>query len=446
MSDTDYTNTFSDMDDTIILIKEWCDKHIKFGKVSDYDADRMTTYSGRYVIDPSSHMISILFDEHTPVNNTARFYFGVSESFRNGRQVQIVDDATDPKGSGSNKWTGGDFPDYIRFDICDGDFIVTNYSWYACPPMTFCGFPVTINGRLSVNIGLRNSNWFNDNQTVVNGWNNLPSGLDLTGLPTKICSDISFTNCGLSSIKGMPALKSDSADSVRGVDIDFGSNKLRNLDGINLSGNPKINRFIVDDNMLESLSGSPERINGNCDVSNNCLTLLVGMPKYIGGDFNCYNNFLKKSTVISRLSTVNGRKCGLNQQKKNPATPTRKKVNENFDFSNMSDVDYTDTFSDIDQMEKEKHIIKQAFAGISRRCGFMVIDNEKMYRKIKQIIEKKELYGEFDVEKTESYIIIHFSSNALVHMTTLNNNELYIDPCILFGGDRHELGISNIRI
>ncbi len=171
--------------------------------------------------------------------------------------------------------------------------------------MTFCGFPVTINGRLSVNIGLRNSNWFNDNQTVVNGWNNLPSGLDLTGLPTKICSDISFTNCGLSSIKGMPVLKSD---SVRGVDIDFGSNKLRNLDGINLSGNPKINRFIVDDNMLESLSGSPERINGNCDVSNNCLTSLVGMPKYIGGDFNCYNNFLKKSTVISRLSTVNGRK------------------------------------------------------------------------------------------------------------------------------------------
>lgn len=112
----------------------------------------------------------------------------------------------------------------------------------------------------------------------------------------------------------------------------------------------------------------------------------------------------------------------------------------------MSDVDYTDTFSDIDQMEKEKHIIKQAFAGTSRRCGFMVIDNEKMYRKIKRITEKKELYGEFDVEKTESCIIIHFSSNALVHMTTLNNNELYIDPCILFGGDRHELGISNIRI
>lgn len=106
----------------------------------------------------------------------------------------------------------------------------------------------------------------------------------------------------------MPALKSDSANIFNDVVIDFEDNRLRNLDGINLSGNPVISNFIVSSNMLESLAGSPERITGRCDVSDNCLTSLVGMPKYIGGDFNCYNNFLKKSTVISRLSDVKGTK------------------------------------------------------------------------------------------------------------------------------------------
>lgn len=105
----------------------------------------------------------------------------------------------------------------------------------------------------------------------------------------------------------MPALKSYSANSL-GVFINFEGNRLRNLDGINLSGNPVISNFNVSDNILESLAGSPERITCRCDVSDNCLTSLVGMPKYIGSDFNCCNNFLKKSTVISRLSDVKGTK------------------------------------------------------------------------------------------------------------------------------------------
>lgn len=105
----------------------------------------------------------------------------------------------------------------------------------------------------------------------------------------------------------MPTLKSYSANSL-GVFINFEGNRLRNLDGINLSGNPVISNFNVSNNMLESLAGSPERITCRCDVSDNCLTSLVGMPKYIGSDFNCCNNFLKKSTVISRLSDVKGTK------------------------------------------------------------------------------------------------------------------------------------------
>ena len=169
MSDVDYTDTFSDMDDTMILVKEWCDAHISFGKPADYDVDRMTTYSGHYHIDPSSYMISLLFDERTPANNRSSYIFGTSGSYRTGRQVRIVDDATNPESYGSNKWTGGDFPDYIRFDVCDGDFIVVNHDWYASPPMTFRGFPVTITGMLYVNVGLKNPKWFNDNQTVVNG-------------------------------------------------------------------------------------------------------------------------------------------------------------------------------------------------------------------------------------------------------------------------------------
>lgn len=347
MSDTDYTDTFADMDDTMILVKEWCDAHISFGKPADYDVNKMTTYSGRYYIDPSSYMISLLFDERTPANNRPSYIFGNSSLYRTGRFARIVDDATNPESYGSNKWTGGDFPDYIRFDVCDGDFIVTNHDWYACPPMTFRGFPVTITGMLFVNVGLKNPKWFNDNQTVVDGWSGLPARLDLSGLPTKTCGGLSFTNCGLTSIKGMPALKSDSANSVKNVVIDFEDNRLRNLDGINLSGNPVISNFIVSNNMLESLAGSPNRITGRCDVSDNCLTSLVGMPKYIGGDFNCYGNFLKKSTVISRLSDVKGTKWGLNRQKKNPVK-SRSTVNEGFDFSNMSDTDYTDTFADAD--------------------------------------------------------------------------------------------------
>ena len=72
-------------------------------------------------------MISLLFDERTPANNRPSYIFGTSGSYRTGRLAQIVDDATNPKSYGSNKWTGGDFPDYIRFDVCDGDFIVTNH-------------------------------------------------------------------------------------------------------------------------------------------------------------------------------------------------------------------------------------------------------------------------------------------------------------------------------
>lgn len=103
----------------------------------------------------------------------------------------------------------------------------------------------------------------------------------------------------------MPALKPVLYNTC---DIDFGDNKLRNLDGINLTGNPQIGMFVISDNAIETLAGSPKRVSGRCDVSNNNLTTLIGMPGYIGGDFNCYNNFLKRSTVISKLSIVGGKK------------------------------------------------------------------------------------------------------------------------------------------
>ena len=86
----------------------------------------MTTYSGRYEIDQSSYVINIRFDRHS-ASNYGRYIFGRAESYRNGRRVQVVDDVADPKSGESNRWTGGDFPDYIQFNECDGDFVVTNY-------------------------------------------------------------------------------------------------------------------------------------------------------------------------------------------------------------------------------------------------------------------------------------------------------------------------------
>lgn len=58
------------------------------------------------------------------------------------------------------------------------------------------------------------------------------------------------------------------------------------------------------------------------------------------------------------------------------------------------------------------------------------------------------MYNEFTrIEKSEGIVYIYFSGEALMYMTTLSdNNELYIDPCILFGSNRSELEISNIGI
>lgn len=214
--------------------------------------------------------------------------------------------------------------------------------------MTFCGFPVTIDGDLFVRLGLQQVSYGRwDTPDSQNGFVGLPLVIDLTKMPTKTCTGISMTDCGLTSLKGMPKIKSDAGHDSN---IDFSHNRLRSLDGINLSGDAKIKRFTIDNNVIETLAGSPQEVYDTCDVSDNNLRTLIGMPRYIGGDFMCYNNFLKKSTVISRLSDVQGKKCGLNCQRPDPnkAVKMKTKVNEGFTFSDMSDVDYTDTFADMD--------------------------------------------------------------------------------------------------
>lgn len=68
--------------------------------------------------------------------------------------------------------------------------------------------------------------------------------------------------------------------------------------------------FILDNTSIESLEGSPKRVNGNFDFSISAVRSLKGSPKYIGGDFmgsiNSIESFdgcpeiIKGSLFISR--------------------------------------------------------------------------------------------------------------------------------------------------
>jgi hypothetical protein len=64
------------------------------------------------------------------------------------------------------------------------------------------------------------------------------------------------------------------------------------LEKIPLKFNKVTGYFVVHQNILKSLNGSPKWVGGDFDCSENDLTTLKGGPEYVGGNYSCILNEL----------------------------------------------------------------------------------------------------------------------------------------------------------
>ena len=125
----------------------------------------------------------------------------------------------------------GNFPDYIQFNKCRQDFIVTN-----CQMTTLRGCPKEVGESFKCE--------FNSLKTM-------------KYCPEKIGKDLRCDWSLLKSLKGCPE---------------------------------HVFAFSCDDNGLTSLEGCPKQVDNYFSCKNNNLKNLKGCPEYIGGFFNCNGN------------------------------------------------------------------------------------------------------------------------------------------------------------